>query len=116
MTSQVPLVELIEHTLSDNKASDIVVMDIQKIASFTDYMIIASATSNRHAKALADYCIEAAKKAHFPVLSIQGETEAEWILVDFGSLILHVMQPRTRDFYQLEKFWSLDDLPLAENL
>ena len=110
-----PLADLIESTLADNKAQDVTNLDVKGIATFTDNMIIATGTSNRHTRALADYCIEAAKKADYQVLSRQGEVEGEWVLVDFGSVILHVMQPKTRDFYQLEKFWSLDDSQMAES-
>jgi ribosome-associated protein len=112
-TTPLPLTDVINHTLSDYKAFDVAVLNVATISSFTENMIIASATSNRHAKALADHCIDAAKKAHFPVLSIQGEAEAEWILVDFGNVILHVMQAKTRDFYQLEKLWSVRECEIA---
>lgn len=108
-----PLSELINHTLADYKAFDVTNLDVSSLATFTDNMIIASATSNRHAKALADYCIEAAKKASFPVLGMQSDTGGEWILVDFGSVVLHVMQPSARDFYQLEKLWYVDEAEVA---
>ncbi len=110
-----PLSDLINNTLENYKGFDVSVLDVSDIATFTDNMIIATATSNRHARSLAEHCIEEAKKAHFSVLSIQGETEGEWILVDFGNVILHVMQPQTRDFYQLEKFWSVEEFDVAES-
>lgn len=93
--------------LEDLKAQDIVALDIKKISNIADMIIICSGTSNRHVKALADNIVEHAKKAKFQVLGVEGETDCEWVLVDFGDIIVHIMQAKTREFYELEKLWGM---------
>lgn len=110
-----PLVSLLEETLFNNKAFDVVVMNVTELSSFTDFLVIASATSSRHAKAVAEHCIDAAKEAHFSNFSTQGEDLGEWILVDFGDVILHIMQPEVRAYYQLEKLWDYNSSQLVKN-
>ena len=93
--------------LEEVKAQNLVVLDVRGIASFTDLMVIASGTSSRHVKALADKVIENCRLAGVRPLGVEGAQEAEWVLVDLGDLVLHVMQPQTRDFYNLEKLWAI---------
>ena len=88
------------------KAEAVVVLDVRGYASFTDYMIFASGKSTRHVKSIANEVIEAAKKAKLPPLGVEGEDVGEWILVDLGDAIVHVMLPDTRQFYELEKLWG----------
>jgi ribosome-associated protein len=101
------LKELVVAALEDLKAKDIKVLDVRKLTSITDMLIIASGTSTRHVKALADNVQEQAKAAGCRPLGVEGEREAEWILVDLADVIVHVMLPATRDFYQLEKLWGM---------
>ncbi len=97
--------------LEELKAVDLKVLDVRRIASFTDLMIIASGTSSRHVRALADKVIERCKAAGVRPLGLEGERDAEWILVDLGDIVVHVMSPAMRDYYNLEKLWSMGDQP-----
>jgi ribosome-associated protein len=96
------------------KAVDVVVLDVRGMTTITDYMIVASANSNRHLKALADNVIEAAKVAGHRPLGIEGETGGEWALVDLGDVVIHIMMPAIREFYQIEKLWSVDNSAAVE--
>ena len=97
---------LITDTMKDLKAQDVQTLDVRAQTTMTDYMIIASGRSSRQVKAIADKIIEAAKSRQIRPLGVEGAQQAEWILIDFGDVIAHVMQPGTRDYYQLEKLWS----------
>ena len=94
------------HILDDNKATDIQVLDVQGLTTITDTMLIASGQSARQVKALADKLSQAAKKFGMPPLGIEGRQQGDWVLIDLGDIILHIMRPPTRDYYQLEKLWS----------
>ncbi len=96
----------VEAALDDGKALDIRVLDVRKLTVITDYMIIASGRSSRQVRALAHRVVETAKELGFKVVGIEGERESEWILVDLGGVVVHVMQAETRAFYQLEKLWE----------
>lgn len=95
--------------LEDLKAQDIHVLDVRGMTSITDLMIVASGTSDRHIKALADNVVEAVKKHGIMPIGVEGETSREWVLVDLGDVILHVMHPQTRAFYNLEKLWTVGE-------
>lgn len=105
--------EEIENTareaLEDLKATDIVRFDVRDMTSVTDVMLIASGNSDRHVKSLADAVVTACKKGGCPPLGVEGEREGEWVLVDLGDVVVHVMQPRIREFYALEKLWSVTE-------
>lgn len=88
------------------KAEDIQLLDVSGIASFTDFMIFASGNSTRHVNAIANSVIEAAKSAGKPALGVEGEEVGEWILVDLGDAIVHIMLPDVRRYYELEKLWG----------
>ncbi|MBL6685418.1 MAG: ribosome silencing factor [Methylophilaceae bacterium] len=93
--------------LEDIKAFDIVSLDVRKISSIADFMVIASASSSRQAKALAENVQEKLKQSKIDIVGIEGETEGDWVLVDFGDIIVHIMTPTTRAYYNLEELWSV---------
>ncbi len=101
------LVHLATDALEDLKAQDIHIIDVRGKTSITDIMIIASGTSNRHVKALADNVASMAKQAGIQTLGVEGEDD--WILVDLCDVVVHVMLPKVRDFYNLEKLWLTDE-------
>jgi len=91
------------------KAMNIRTLDVRGLTSVADFLIIASGRSDRQVRALAQKAVECAKELKTPVLGIEGEREGEWVLVDLGDVIVHVMHPETRAYYQLEKLWSDGD-------
>lgn len=104
------LVELAENSVSDMKAVDVRVLDVSAMTSITDFMIIASGTSDRHVRSIADRVVERAKQAGHMALGVEGHEYGEWVLVDLGDVVVHVMQPGTRDFYKLENLWGMQDI------
>lgn len=100
------LVETVIAALDDLKAVNVLNLDVRPLTSMADTMIIASGTSSRHVKALADNVQEKVKEAGFRPVGVEGERDAEWILVDLGGVIVHVMLPATRAFYDLERLWN----------
>lgn len=99
---------LVIKTLDDMKALDVHVIDVRGKTSITDVMVIASGNSDRHVKSLAEAVAFQAKLAGEPPLGTEGLTDGEWALVDLNGVVVHVMQPKVRDFYQLERLWSMD--------
>jgi ribosome-associated protein len=111
------LCDLVVKALEEVKARNIVKLDVRKLTTVTDYMIVASGTSNRHVKALADAVAEKSKEAGHRPLGIEGESGSEWVLLDLQDTLVHVMLPRVREFYNLEKLWSLsptDDVAASD--
>ena len=92
--------------LEDAKAQDIKVMQVTGLTDITDYMVLATGTSSRHVKSVADKLVDAMKKAGQRPLGIEGTEESEWVLIDVGDVIVHIMQADVRDFYDLEKLWG----------
>ena len=109
------LAELVIKTLEDNKATNILTLDVSNLASFADLMIIASGTSTKQVTSIAEKLIEKAKKNKVPPYGTEGKQYGEWVLVDLGDIIVHIMRPTTRAHYQLEKLWSfIDDSDSAQ--
>ncbi|MFT4650877.1 MAG: ribosome-associated protein [Polaribacter sp.] len=104
--------------LENIKANDVVVLDVSPYASFTDYMVFASGTSSRHVSSIAGSVIDAAKKQNSPPLGVEGLDVGDWVLVDLGDVVVHVMLPATREHYELEKLWGeeMADANLSEDI
>lgn len=118
LPSPPPSVEELLHAVRDAvgelKAKDVVEIDVRGKSSVTDYMVVASGTSSRHVKSIADEVVKFAKKLDVMPLGVEGEREAEWVLVDLGDVVVHVMLPRVREFYALERLWTVGDQPPDE--
>jgi ribosome-associated protein len=93
--------------LEDLRAENVLRLDVRHLTSLLDLMIIASGRSDRHARALADALIERSRQAGIPLLGVEGQQGGEWVLVDLADVVVHVMLPRTRAFYELEKLWDI---------
>jgi len=100
------LLSSIQNILEDNKAKDISILDVKDKSSVTDFMMIASGRSTRHIQAIADNLIDKLKKDKIKPLGIEGYNQSEWILIDYGDLLVHVMHPKAREFFSLEKLWD----------
>lgn len=112
MTSK-ELCKMVVAALEDLKATDIHVMDVRNLTSIADFMIFASGGSSRQVKALADKTVEAAKKNHVMPLGTEGVQQGDWALIDLGDVIVHIMRPVIRDYYQLEKLWSIESRKMS---
>ena len=107
------IIRLLTTSLDKLKAVDTRILDVHKLTTITECMIIVSGRSNRQVRALADGLIEAAKDNNLTLLGIEGMQEGEWILVDLDDVIVHIMQPAVREHYQLEKLWSHDNTHMS---
>jgi len=101
------LCDLIVEALEEVKGQDITKLNVQRMTSVTDWMIVASGTSSRHVHALVDNVAQRAKAAGHRPMGIEGESGAEWVLLDLQDALVHVMLPKVREFYNLEKLWSI---------
>lgn len=106
-----PLHDLILRSLEDGKAEDITVIDLRGKSTIADFMIVASGRSNRQVIALADRLLRDLKDAGFGSARVEGMATGDWVLIDASDAIIHLFRPEVRDFYNLEKMWSLDPLP-----
>jgi ribosome-associated protein len=100
------LLDIVLTSLNDGKAIDVDLYDVKKLTSMSDYILIASGRSRRQVSALADKLIQTVKENKFETLGVEGKTEGEWVLVDLGDIIVHIMHPGSREYYQLEKLWG----------
>lgn len=105
MATQKTLSAIVIDALEDIKARDIQLVNVMKITSVFDYIAIASADSTRQTKALANNVIEKVKEAGFHIIGTEGEGTGEWVLVDCGDIVVHIMQPAVREYYKLEELW-----------
>jgi len=105
------LKELIVDALEDLKAVNTVTLDVTGLTDVMDYLVISSGTSNRHVKSLASNVSMEAKKQGMRPIGVEGDDAGEWVLVDFGDVVVHVMLPATRDFYDLERLWTNPEPP-----
>jgi len=107
--------KIVQAALDDIKAKEIREIDVRGKTSITDWMVIASGTSSRHVRSIADEVAKQAKQIGCPPIGVEGQREAEWVLVDLGDVIVHVMLPRVREFYALERLWTVgDQAPTAD--
>ncbi len=102
---------LVVDALEELKAVNPVTLDVSGLTDVMDFLVIASGTSNRHVKSLADNVCMQAKKNGIRPLGVEGESAGDWVLVDFGDVVVHVMLPAVRDFYDLERLWASPDQP-----
>ncbi len=107
MTAEAPtLAQLVSDVLEDRKGEDIVTLDVASMTTVTEMMLVVSGTSNRHVKSLVDYVVDAVKAAGYQVFGSEGRDTHEWVLLDLGHILVHVMQKEMREFYDLERLWS----------
>ncbi|MGD8999566.1 MAG: ribosome silencing factor [Granulosicoccaceae bacterium] len=106
--------QVVQDALEDMKAKDIREIDVSGISGFTDIMFIASGTSSRQVKSIANRVVERAKENGVRPLGVEGDMTGEWVLIDLGDVVVHVMLPQIRDFYNLEKLWTMQDAEADE--
>ncbi len=102
------VLKIVESVLDEHKGQNITVLDVIGKTSVTDYMVLVTSTSERHAKSLCNYVLEEIKKQGLTPLGVEGLQGSDWVLLDLGDVILHVMTAQAREFYQLEKLWSVE--------
>ncbi|WP_373090021.1 ribosome silencing factor [Zhongshania sp.] len=103
------LQKLVQKALDDVKGRDIVTLDVRGMSGVTDYMVVCSGTSNRHVKSLADNVWVETKKQNVVPIGMEGQDSGEWVLVDLGDVVVHVMLPEARLFYDLERLWQVPE-------
>lgn len=101
------LKDTVVSALEDLKGVDITVIDVSHLTQVTDYMVVASGTSNRHVKALAGNVVDEARELGIKPLGLEGVDQGEWVLIDLNAVVVHVMQPKIREFYEIERLWSM---------
>lgn len=101
------LLNIVVDAIDDMKGVELIVIDVREMTSITDRMVVVSGTSTRHVKAIADSVAFKAKHDGFPALGVEGAQAAEWVLIDLGDVVVHVMTPAIREFYALEKLWAV---------
>ena len=105
------LLATVLEAVAEIKAVDVTEIDVRGKTSVCDFMVVASGTSSRHVKSIANEVVKFAKRLDYQPLGVEGEREAEWVLGDLGDVVVHVMLPRVREFYALERLWTVGDQP-----
>lgn len=105
--------DLVLGSLEETKGKSICVLDVSDRTSVTDLMIIASGTSSRHVRSLADNVLRSCRDEGIQPLGVEGQSQGEWVLVDLGDVVVHLMMPSTRQFYDLERLWETSASPLV---
>jgi ribosome-associated protein len=100
------VLRLILDALDEAKAKDIQQFDVRELTDITDFMVIASGTSHRHVHAMANRVREAARQKQLHPIGVEGESENDWILIDYTDVVVHLMMPEVREFYSLERLWN----------
>ena len=113
--SKKTLSEVCNLSLIDSKAEDLLVLDVENISSFADKIIIATATSNRHAISVSEKLVDCLKENKFNILGVEGEIDSGWILVDCGDIVINIMRKEQREFYDLEGLWGENTLITQKN-
>ena len=108
------LVKIATNALEELKGKSIVGIDVKKLTQITDYMIVVTGTSNTHVKALADEVVKELKAADVNIVGVEGRQQAEWILVDAGDIVVHIMLAPVRALYNLEDLWNFDSETVKE--
>lgn len=111
--SRTELLERVTQALEDVKAVDIRILDVEALTTITSQMVVCTGTSKRHVQSLAENLIADAKHAGEPPLGVEGRDEGEWVLVDLGEIVVHIMQAQARALYQLEKLWTMTSVDMA---
>lgn len=106
--SKKSLSQICNNSLKDSKAENLLILDVSKISSFADTIIIATATSNRHAMSVSEKLVDCLKSNKFNILGVEGEIDSGWILVDCGDVVINIMRQEQREFYDLEGLWGAD--------
>jgi len=102
------ILKIVQDVLDERKGQNITTLDVRGKTSFTDYMVVVTGTSDRHLKSLCDYVSEKLKENGVKALGVEGDLGSDWVLLDLGDVIVHAMTAQAREFYQLEKLWSVD--------
>lgn len=108
-SNQQAILNTVLSTLEALKAENTITIPVDHLTTVTDHIVITTGTSSQHVRAIARNLHEALKKANITPLGFEGEAQAEWILADLGDVVVHIMQPKIREYYQLEKLWSVDN-------
>jgi ribosome-associated protein len=104
---QLTVAQVVSAALEDLKALDMTFLDVRHLTTLTDTMVIVSGRSDRHVKAIGSEVVAKCKKAGYRPIGVEGQQSGEWVLVDLGDVVVHVMLPRVREFYNLEKLWDM---------